>query len=148
MANTLSPEKIAKIRKLYAECGVKAKVAKMIGCSPATVAKYVNGTQAKKLAEQKPANETPKMTGSGSFRVIVQALTTSVGIPSTEKRWICLVNEGGYTWEDKLGGFQTKEDALKNARMLGNEFTYAHEIIVRELTVKEMDAYKATGKWS
>lgn len=36
----LSDEKIAEIRRLYAEIGIYSQVAKTVGCSPSTVKKY------------------------------------------------------------------------------------------------------------
>ena len=36
-----TPEKIEEINRLYYECGVKAQVARQIGCSASTVAKYI-----------------------------------------------------------------------------------------------------------
>ena len=42
----LSEEKIAEIRRLYAEIGIYSQVAKMVGSSAATVKKYCNDTTA------------------------------------------------------------------------------------------------------
>lgn len=38
----LSEEKINEIRRLYSELGIYSQVAKQVGCSPATVKKYVS----------------------------------------------------------------------------------------------------------
>lgn len=36
-----TPEAIEEINRLYYECGVKAEVARRIGCSPSTVSRYI-----------------------------------------------------------------------------------------------------------
>ena len=36
-----TPEAIEEINRLYYECGVKAEVARRIGCSPSTVTRYI-----------------------------------------------------------------------------------------------------------
>ena len=36
-----TPEAIEEINRLYYECGVKAEVARRIGCSPSTVTRYL-----------------------------------------------------------------------------------------------------------
>ena len=41
MAIKIAEEQIIKINELYLEIGVKSKVAKLVGCSPATVTKYI-----------------------------------------------------------------------------------------------------------
>lgn len=47
-------EKIEEINKLYYEIGVKKKVAEMVGCSPATVSKYI-------IPGWKPVSELPEI---------------------------------------------------------------------------------------
>lgn len=37
-----TPEKIEEINRLYYEIGVKAEVARRIGCSPSTVSRYID----------------------------------------------------------------------------------------------------------
>ena len=41
MAIKITDEVIEQINELYLNCGVKAHVARIIGCSPATVTKYI-----------------------------------------------------------------------------------------------------------
>lgn len=41
MAIKITDEVIEQINELYLNCGVKAQVARIIGCSPATVSKYI-----------------------------------------------------------------------------------------------------------
>ena len=41
MAIKITDEVIEQINELYLNCGVKAQVARIIGCSPATVTKYI-----------------------------------------------------------------------------------------------------------
>lgn len=41
MANKITQEKIIQINELYLEIGVKSRVAKIVGCSPSTVTKYL-----------------------------------------------------------------------------------------------------------
>lgn len=41
MAIKITQEKIIQINELYLEIGVKSKVAKIVGCSPSTVTKYL-----------------------------------------------------------------------------------------------------------
>lgn len=55
MAARTSPETIEKINELYAVIGVKSKVAKELGISPATVTKYLI------------PNYVPKMTDIPAF---------------------------------------------------------------------------------
>ena len=41
MAIKITDEVIEQINELYLNCGVKAQVSRIIGCSPATVTKYI-----------------------------------------------------------------------------------------------------------
>lgn len=41
MAARITPEKIEMINELYAQCGVKKRVAEALGISPSTVSKYI-----------------------------------------------------------------------------------------------------------
>lgn len=65
----ITDEKIVQINELYAEIGVKSRVAKIVGCSPATVTKYlIEGyipiAKRKKIVFEK---EYIKNTGSDFF---------------------------------------------------------------------------------
>lgn len=53
MAQRISPEKQALVRQLYAQCGTYALVARLAGCSPATVCRIVSSNPPPASAEQK-----------------------------------------------------------------------------------------------
>lgn len=59
MAPRTSPETIEKINELYAVLGVKSKVAKELGISPATVTKYLIPNYVPKAAVDIPAFDKP-----------------------------------------------------------------------------------------
>lgn len=59
MAARTSPETIEKINELYAVLGVKSKVAKELGISPATVTKYLIPNYVPKVAADIPAFDKP-----------------------------------------------------------------------------------------
>ena len=59
MAARTSPETIEKINELYAVLGVKSKVAKELGISPATVTKYLIPNYVPKAAADTPAFNKP-----------------------------------------------------------------------------------------
>ena len=59
MAARTSPETIEKINELYAVLGVKSKVAKELGISPATVTKYLIPNYVPKAAADIPAFDKP-----------------------------------------------------------------------------------------
>ena len=59
MAPRTSPETIEKINELYAVLGVKSKVAKELGISPATVTKYLIPNYVPKAAADAPTFDKP-----------------------------------------------------------------------------------------
>lgn len=60
MAARITPEKIEMINELYAQCGVKKRVAEALGISPSTVSKYIiEGYTPKKDRKRIPFDKVP-----------------------------------------------------------------------------------------
>lgn len=78
-----TPEKIEEINRRYYECGVKAQVAREMGCSPSTVARYITpgwkptvvvANEIEDILERKDINPT----GMGDFVLYVAAADNPV----------------------------------------------------------------------
>lgn len=68
MAIKITDEVIERINELYLDCGVKAQVARIIGCSPATVTKYIiPGYVSKVNQADLPPFDMNKITGPKQY---------------------------------------------------------------------------------
>lgn len=68
MAIKITDEVIERINELYLDCGVKAQVARIIGCSPATVTKYIiPGYVSKASQADLPPFDMSKITGPKQY---------------------------------------------------------------------------------
>ena len=68
MAIKITDEVIKRINELYLDCGVKAQVARIIGCSPATVTKYIiPGYVSKANQADLPPFDMTKITGPKQY---------------------------------------------------------------------------------
>lgn len=68
MAIKITDEVIERINELYLDCGVKAQVARIIGCSPATVTKYIiPGYVSKANQAELPPFDMSKITGPKQY---------------------------------------------------------------------------------
>jgi hypothetical protein len=68
MAKRITEDQIRDINELYLELGVKKKVADIVGCSPATVSKYIiEGYVSQKNQEPTPEFDESKIVGPAAL---------------------------------------------------------------------------------
>jgi len=76
MAARITPEKIEMINELYAQCGVKKRVAEALGISPSTVSKYIiEGYTPKKDRKPIPFDKVPTGADAMIKRIKESGLT-------------------------------------------------------------------------
>ena len=76
MAARITPEKIEMINELYAQCGVKKRVAEALGISPSTVSKYIiEGYTPKKDRKRIPFDKVPTGADAMIKRIKESGLT-------------------------------------------------------------------------
>lgn len=76
MAARITPEKIEMINELYAQCGVKKRVAEALGISPSTVSKYIiEGYTPKKDRKHIPFDKVPTGADAMIKRIKESGLT-------------------------------------------------------------------------
>ena len=68
MAIKITDEVIERINELYLDCGVKAQVARIVGCSPATVTKYIiPGYMSRANQAELPPFDESKIVGPKAY---------------------------------------------------------------------------------
>ena len=81
----ITDEVIEQINELYLECGVKAQVARIVGCSPATVTKYIiPGYVSKANQAELPSFDESKIVGPAYYTSYQQLMDAC---KLTEEEW-------------------------------------------------------------
>ena len=109
----LSDVKIKEIQEQYKILGVYSQVAKIVGCSPATVKKYA---LAEDIGEVKAREATRYATYAQIKEYIKKVKSKKVLIPSVEE--ICKhIQNGDLTWNTF-----TEKEQLESERRLNGDF--------------------------
>lgn len=84
----ITPEIVEQINILYLKLGTKAAVARQIGCSPATVSKYISPSF--KLPEEKTTYTFDGTIGNANKLSTILSITP---LPAREVCRLCLLSE-------------------------------------------------------
>lgn len=88
----ITQEKIEQINELFCELGVKSQVAKIVGCSPATVTKYIIKDYIPK-AQRKDIKFDIEMKGCKEFLLAIQNRETTISFSEIFEKTTTLTTE-------------------------------------------------------